>query len=70
MTIETDAPLECRVVRAGEPFVGKQGLVYAAAISAETVGARGIHMQVVRIPPGGRAKAHLHEAHETPGFMH
>lgn len=65
MAIETDGPPECRVVRAGAPFIGKQGLVYAAAISAETVGSRGIHMQVVHIPPGGRAKAHLHEAHET-----
>jgi hypothetical protein len=26
---------------------------------------RGIHLQIVTIPPGGRAKAHRHEAHET-----
>ena len=58
-------PLSCRVVRAGEPFVGKQGLTYAAGVSAETVGARGIHMRLVRIPPGGRAKAHKHVAHES-----
>jgi uncharacterized RmlC-like cupin family protein len=56
---------ECRLVREGKSFVGKQGLSYAVAISAESVGARGIHMQIVRIPPGGRAKAHKHEAHET-----
>jgi uncharacterized RmlC-like cupin family protein len=35
----------CRLVRAGEPFVGKQGFMYAPGVSAETVGARGIHMQ-------------------------
>lgn len=58
-------PLSCRVVRAGEPFVGKQGLTYAAGVSAETVGARGIHMQLVHIPPGSRAKAHKHVAHES-----
>ena len=52
----------------GDGFVGKQGLVYAAAVSAETVGARGIHMQIVRIPPGGRAKAHKHAEHETAIF--
>ena len=54
----------CAAVRAGEPFVGKQGLTYATAISAETVGARGLHMQLLTIPPGARTKAHKH-AHET-----
>ncbi len=58
-------PQSCRLVRAGEQFVGKQGLVYAPGVSAETVGARGIHMQLVRIPPGSRAKAHRHVAHES-----
>jgi uncharacterized RmlC-like cupin family protein len=56
---------DCKVVVSGEPFVGKQGFTYQPAISAETVGARGIHLQVLTIPPGGRAKAHKHEGHET-----
>lgn len=55
----------CQVMRAGESFVGKQALIYAVGISAESVGARGIHMQIVRIPPGGRARAHKHAEHET-----
>lgn len=55
----------CRVVSAGDSFVGKQGLTYAVGISAESVGSRGIHMQIVRIPPGARAKAHKHADHET-----
>jgi uncharacterized RmlC-like cupin family protein len=55
----------CRLVQAGQPFVGKQGFSYAPAISAETVGARAIHMQMLTVPPGGRAKAHKHENHET-----
>lgn len=55
----------CRTVRAGAEFTGKQGLRYAPGISAESVGARGIHLQILSIPPGGRAKAHKHEAHET-----
>jgi uncharacterized RmlC-like cupin family protein len=54
-----------RVLRPGETFKGKQELLYNVGISAETVGARGIHMQLVTIPPGARAKAHKHEAHET-----
>jgi uncharacterized RmlC-like cupin family protein len=61
---ETDDP-RCRLVQAGVAFTGKQGLSYAPAISAETVGAAGLHMQVVTIPPGAWAKAHKHEGHET-----
>ena len=59
------ATATCRLVQAGESYIGKQGLQYNVAISAETVGARGIHMQLVTIPPGGRAKAHKHTTHET-----
>jgi uncharacterized RmlC-like cupin family protein len=60
-----DSKLTCRVVGTEPEFTGKQGLSYAAAISAQTVGARGIHMQIVTIPPGGRARAHKHADHET-----
>lgn len=56
---------QCRVVTEGETFIGRQALNYSVGISAETVSARGIHMQLVRIPPGARAKAHKHEGHET-----
>lgn len=55
----------CRVVRPGSTIVGKQALTYAPAVSAESVGSKGLHMQLVTLPPGARAKAHLHEAHET-----
>ena len=55
----------CRVVRPGEQFEGKQALLYNVGISAESVGASGIHMQLATIPPGARAKAHKHEAQET-----
>jgi uncharacterized RmlC-like cupin family protein len=68
----TETPTDrstCHVVRAGEPIQGKQGLMYAPAISAESVGARGIHMQLLTIPPGGRAKAHKHASHESAIYM-
>src|SRR5215472_4131707 len=55
----------CRVLTPGESFVGKQGLQYEVAISAETVGSQALHMQLVTIPPGGRALAHKHATHET-----
>jgi len=63
-TAET-ALQSCRLVQAGQTFTGKQNLQYNVGISAETVGAKGIHMQFVTIPPGARAKAHKHETHET-----
>ena len=59
----------CVVMRPGAPFIGKQGLSYAPAISAETVGAKALHMQMLTMPPGARAKAHLHEAHETALYV-
>ncbi len=59
------APTLCRLVRASTSFIGKQGLHYAVGISAESVGAQGIHLQLVTIPPGGRARAHKHATHET-----
>ena len=67
-TTETSAP-SCRLVRAGKPFQGKQGLMYAPAISAETAGSQALHMQLLTIPPGGRAKAHKHESHESAIYL-
>ncbi len=55
----------CKLVQAGRSFVGKQALAYAVGISAESVGARGIHLQIVTIAPGVHAKAHKHTSHET-----
>lgn len=59
----------CRVVRAGEIFESKQGLPNAAGISAESVGATGLSLFLVKIPPGVRAKAHLHAGHETAIYV-
>ena len=65
----TERPAVCVSLRAGEPFVGKQGFSYAAAISAGTVGAKAIHMQLLTVPPGARANAHKHEGHETALYV-
>ncbi len=55
----------CRLLRAQQPFIGKQGLDYAVGISAETVGATVINLQLVTIAPGAKAKTHMHAGHET-----
>jgi uncharacterized RmlC-like cupin family protein len=59
----------CRVVRADSTYDGKQGLTYFCGIAAETVGSKGICMHLLTVPPGGRAKAHLHESHETAIYV-
>jgi uncharacterized RmlC-like cupin family protein len=59
------ASTECRLIRGGKPFTGKQGLDYTVGISAESADATGIHMQMLTMPPGARAKAHKHATHET-----
>jgi uncharacterized RmlC-like cupin family protein len=59
----------CRVIHPSEEILGKQSLFYAPGISAKSVGAQGIHLQLVTIPPGGRAKAHKHDGHETAIYI-
>jgi uncharacterized RmlC-like cupin family protein len=59
----------CRVVRPTGAHKGKQGLSYFEGIAAETVGSRGICMHLLTIPPGGRAKAHMHKNHETAIYL-
>jgi len=56
---------QCKVIRGGEGFHGKQGLDYFSGVSAESSGAEGICMHLLVIPPGAKAKAHYHESHET-----
>lgn len=59
----------CAVVRPGKTFDGKQGLTYVEGISAERVGSTGICMHLLTLPPGARANAHLHKAHETSIYI-
>jgi uncharacterized RmlC-like cupin family protein len=59
----------CRRFRPGETYAGKQGFDYLAGISAESAGARGLCMHLLTIPPGARARAHLHESHETAIYV-
>ncbi len=59
----------CVVVRPGRTYEGKQGLTYDAGIFAENTGARAICLHLLTIPPGGRAKAHYHAAHETAIYV-
>jgi uncharacterized RmlC-like cupin family protein len=64
-----DSPPSCQVFRAGETYAGKQGFDYFSGISAESAGSRGLCMHLLTIPPGGRAKAHMHRSHETAIYV-
>jgi len=59
----------CHVVRATRAFAGKQGLSYFEGVSAQSVGSKGICMHVLTMPPGARARAHKHDAHETAIYV-
>jgi uncharacterized RmlC-like cupin family protein len=59
----------CRVIRAAPAFHGKQGHLLAPGISAQSVGAERINLQIATIPPGGRSNAHKHEDHETAIYV-
>jgi uncharacterized RmlC-like cupin family protein len=59
----------CRLVRPSNSYDGKQGLSYFEGIAAQTVGSSAICMHILTMPPGARAKAHLHESHETAIYV-
>jgi len=64
-----DATPTCRLVGAGAESSGKQGHQCTPGISAQSVGARRINLQIVRIPPDGRGQAHKHDRHETAIYV-
>ncbi len=69
MMQEASTKSTCKVIRSSGTYDGKQGFSYFEGISTETVGSRGVCMHLLTIPPGGRAKAHLHESHETAIYV-
>ena len=57
------------LITPGQTYLGKQGIVYGAGASKETVGAQKICMNVMPMPPGAVAKAHYHKDIETIAYM-
>ncbi|MCB1488809.1 MAG: cupin domain-containing protein [Bauldia sp.] len=60
---------ECKIIRGGAGFHGKQGLDYFSGISAESAGSKAICMHLLEMPPGAAAEPHYHEAHETAIYV-
>lgn len=63
------SPPTCTIIRPQATYDGKQGFSYFEGISKQSAGAQGLCMHLLTIPPGGRAKAHLHEHHETAIYV-
>ncbi|GGJ50798.1 cupin domain-containing protein [Deinococcus roseus] len=59
----------CTVVRSEEQYRGKQGLQYQMGISAQSTASQGLCLHLNTFLPGARAKAHLHQNHETAIYM-
>jgi uncharacterized RmlC-like cupin family protein len=59
----------CRVVRSGDPYHGRQGFTYLRGLTGETAGSTAICMTVLVLPPGARAKTHLHRGIETAAYV-
>jgi uncharacterized RmlC-like cupin family protein len=54
-----------QAVRPDREVMTRQRLPYFIGISGGTVGARGLSMHIVVIPPGARAEPHKHIGYET-----
>lgn len=56
-------------LRPDRELMTRQRLPYFIGISGETVGATGLSMHLVVIPPGGRAEPHVHVGYETAIYV-
>lgn len=60
---------EIVTVRPPSEVISRQGLPNFVGISRDTAGSTGISMNLVRIPPGGAAKPHVHRHYETAVYL-
>lgn len=54
-----------RAIRPEQEITTLQNLPYFLGISGQTVGASGLSMHLVVIPPGAKAEPHIHVGYET-----
>lgn len=63
--MSSDATPRVQRVEPREEIATLQRLPYFLGLSGQTVGATGLSMHLVVIPPGGRSEPHLHVGYET-----
>ena len=66
-----DKPTEpqLRAIRPDREVMTRQRLPYFVGVSGQTVGADGISMHMVVIPPGARSEPHSHRGYETAIYV-
>jgi uncharacterized RmlC-like cupin family protein len=65
LAMKPDPHAVVQAIRPDREVLTRQRLPYFVGISAQTVGASGLSMHLVVIPPGGRSEPHSHLAYET-----
>jgi uncharacterized RmlC-like cupin family protein len=60
---------QVQAVRPESAVLTRQRLPYFVGVSGQTVGARGLSMHLVVIPPGARAEPHAHRGYETAIYV-
>lgn len=60
---------EIITVRPDTEIMTRQRLPYFVGISSTTAGAKGISMNLIVIPPSGKAEPHLHRGYETAIYI-
>ncbi len=63
--MSSDATPRVQRIEPREEIATLQRLPYFLGLSGQTVGATGLSMHLVVIPPGGRSEPHLHLGYET-----
>jgi uncharacterized RmlC-like cupin family protein len=61
--------MSCKVISGRAAYRGKQNLEVFEGVSAQSAGSKALCLHVITIPPGGRAKPHLHEHHESSVYV-
>jgi uncharacterized RmlC-like cupin family protein len=65
LAMKQDSHAVVQAIRPDREVLTRQRLPYFVGISAQSVGASGLSMHLVVIPPGGRSEPHSHLAYET-----
>ena len=60
---------QVRAVRPDRGVATRQRLPYFVGVSGSTVGATGLSMHLIAIPPGGRSEPHSHRDYETAIYV-
>jgi uncharacterized RmlC-like cupin family protein len=58
-----------RAIRPDRDVLTRQKIPYFIGVSGETVGAGGLSMHLVVIPPGARSEPHSHRSYETAIYV-